>query len=425
MKEYFHAFKIINEKCTGCTACVRVCPTEAIRLRNNKVEVDSNRCIDCGECLTACKYGALVAISDKLDVIKDYEYKIAITDYCFPGQFSDVYPYDKVKEILKGIGFDLVIDEAEATESMSSMIRDFITKNPQKRPILSTSCPAVVRLIQARYPSLLENILTLESTMSVLAQYYRHKISRDKNIDDEKIGIFAIVPCIAMVTSVYQPEGATKPYHQGAISVREAFNEVMKNLYDKDCPIAPEKSLTKGYGWAVPGQEADSVRAEGMKVMAVTGIHNVIEILSKIENQQIEGFDYIVLKSCINGCAGGGFNVENPFVSTSRILRRKREEYSHILDTNYFIELYNQGQYDVIPLEPRPVMQLDDDIKVAISKMKMLNEILAQLPGINCCACGSPTCQALAEDIVNGKASLDDCLVRLKQKKSKNKKEEL
>ena len=41
---------------------------------------------------------------------------------------------------------------------------------------------------------------------------------------------------------------------------------------------------------------------------------------------------------------------------------------------------YLNGEFDVLPLEPRSIMQLDTDMKQAIIKMKKLNEIKEQLP---------------------------------------------
>jgi hypothetical protein len=174
--------------------------------------------------------------------------------------------------------------------------------------------------------------------------------------------------------------------------------------------------LTRGHTWAISGMEAELVGEHMMKTLSVSGIKNVNRILQKVENQQIESFDYIVLSSCIEGCVGGVLNAENPFVAASRIRRLIDENLplDH-LDKDWFYRLYEKGFFGILHLEPRSVMSLDSDIKQAITKLKKVREIVGMLPGFNCSACGSPSCTALAEDIVKGQASLDDCLVRLKQ----------
>jgi Na+-translocating ferredoxin:NAD+ oxidoreductase RNF subunit RnfB len=53
---------------------------------------------------------------------------------------------------------------------------------------------------------------------------------------------------------------------------------------------------------------------------------------------------------------------------------------------------------------------LDPDRKVAIEKINKLEQLLKILPGIDCAACGSPTCRALAEDIVQGRAEPTWCI---------------
>ncbi|HUV42157.1 MAG TPA: 4Fe-4S binding protein [Sedimentisphaerales bacterium] len=46
--------KIDKEKCTGCGSCVEECPSEAIKMVNDKAVIDSEACIDCGVCVDAC-----------------------------------------------------------------------------------------------------------------------------------------------------------------------------------------------------------------------------------------------------------------------------------------------------------------------------------------------------------------------------------
>lgn len=54
MAEFFHSVTLKEDKCVGCTNCVKRCPTEAIRIRNGKAFIASERCIDCGECIRIC-----------------------------------------------------------------------------------------------------------------------------------------------------------------------------------------------------------------------------------------------------------------------------------------------------------------------------------------------------------------------------------
>jgi NADH-quinone oxidoreductase subunit F len=54
-------YSIDPEKCTGCTACARQCPQEAISGEKKEAHViDQDLCIRCGVCLDTCKFGAVV-----------------------------------------------------------------------------------------------------------------------------------------------------------------------------------------------------------------------------------------------------------------------------------------------------------------------------------------------------------------------------
>lgn len=417
-KTYFHAIKLIHERCTGCTKCVRVCPTEALRVREKVVELDASRCIDCGKCVAVCPFDAIQTYADDLSIIDDFTYKVAIISTSFAGQFGDGISYETAKRGLLHIGFDAVASEAMITEMMSLMIREYIAQNPTVKPVLSSNCPSIVRLIQVRFPSLLPNLLHIEAPMSVLAMYYRDKVCREQHLDSSEVGIFLIVPCVSQVTAVHQPEGTYVNLEDGAISIGEVYKRVMADIKDIQKLDMPMEVYPKGLSWAISGVEAEEVNDGKLRTMDVSGVHNVIRVLHDIENNQLDVYDYIVLNSCTNGCVGGVLNVENPFVATSRIRQLLRNASHKDFHDDFFIDLYHEGRFDVLPLEPRPIMQLDVDIKTSLAKMKKINDIVRQLPGLDCSACGSPTCMALAEDIVSGKANLDDCVVRMRRQKT-------
>jgi iron only hydrogenase large subunit-like protein len=414
-KKYYHALQILEDNCTGCTACVRVCPTEAIRVRNRKAHIDPNRCVDCGKCIEACEFHAIIPRSDPLELIHNFKYKVAVLSTSYFGQFTEDVSYEVAKQAIFELGFDEVQEEAMVTEFMIGMIRDYIRANREKRPILSSNCPTVVRLIQLKSPSLLPNLFHLEAPMSILTSYLRDRIIAEKGFAEDEIGIFLIVPCPAHVTAVHQPEGAYKHLQDGAFSIGRIYgkeHEHINHLQNHPPHLEP---YPKGLTWALSGVQAELVDCEDIRALSVNGVENVMEILSRVEDHYLDQYDYIVLRSCTNGCVGGSFNVENPFVAMSRIKKMIKEGTDSEIDVHDLDNLYHAGEFDVVPLAPRPIMELDKDIKAAIVKMKRINEILTSLPGLNCSACGSPTCYALAEDIVQGKATIDDCVVLLKR----------
>lgn len=417
-KEYYHSVYLETDKCVGCTKCVRICPTEAIRVREGKAKIDSTRCIDCGECINTCPVNAIRIISDSLDELKKYKYKLAIISASYAGQFAEDIGLEKALKALFHLGFDDIAEQAMITDITADIIRDYIRTHPKIRPILSSNCPAIVRLVQVRFPSLLSNLLHIESPISMLAKYYRDKITIEEKLKPEEIGIFLIVPSASQVTAVHQPEGTYKHLHDGAIAISDIYCKVMDIQKDLDKDNRKINSYANGLSWAVAGQEAQEIAADDIRTLAISGIHNVIDILSNIESHRLDQYDYIELRSCSQGCVGGSLNVENPFVAENRILNMVRSSKKLDIDNNYFFKLYREGYFDVIPLEPRSIMELDKDIKKAIGLMKKVKETLNKLPGLDCGVCGSPTCKALAEDIAKGNATLEDCIIRTRKLKS-------
>ena len=48
-----------KEKCTGCESCIPECPSEAIKMADDKAVVDVDACVDCGVCVDACPVEAI------------------------------------------------------------------------------------------------------------------------------------------------------------------------------------------------------------------------------------------------------------------------------------------------------------------------------------------------------------------------------
>ena len=62
-----------------------------------------------------------------------------------------------------------------------------------------------------------------------------------------------------------------------------------------------------------------------------------------------------------------------------------------------------------------PVFKLGENMKESIMRMSQVEELCKKFPGLDCGACGAPTCKALAEDVVRGVANQRDCVHLLRE----------
>ncbi|MDR1052453.1 MAG: 4Fe-4S binding protein [Endomicrobium sp.] len=53
------AYKIDNNLCVGCCACIGSCPESAIEQKNDKCVINSSKCVSCGICETNCPVSAI------------------------------------------------------------------------------------------------------------------------------------------------------------------------------------------------------------------------------------------------------------------------------------------------------------------------------------------------------------------------------
>lgn len=71
------------------------------------------------------------------------------------------------------IGFTHVFEIEHTVDILLEAKEDFKRKNPDVKPLISTFCPAVVRLIQVKFPALVENLILLKSPLDIAALYYK------------------------------------------------------------------------------------------------------------------------------------------------------------------------------------------------------------------------------------------------------------
>ena len=412
MSKYFHSVQLDADRCCGCTNCLKRCPTEAIRVHDGKAKILSERCIDCGECIRICPHHAKKANSSKLDEIKGFDHTVAIPAPALFGQFNNLDSIDIVLTGLKKLGFDDVFEVSRAAELVSEATRKMIKDNKLNKPIISSACPAVVRLIKIRFPELCDNVMPLLAPIEVAARIAKREAVEKTGLPKEKIGVFFITPCPAKVTEIHSPNYTEHSECDGAIAVSKIYPELTQ-VMDHLTEIEPlGQSGLMGIGWATSGGEAATML--GDKYLAADGIENVIRVLEELEDEHIRGVDFIELNACSGGCVGGVLNVENPYVAQARIQNLRKflpVSLNHLEDGELEDMLWeNELAYDA------DIFRLDKDISKAMEMMSRMEDIYEGLPHLDCGSCGAPTCRALAEDIVRGKAKETDCIFKLRAK---------
>ncbi len=405
-----HSVRLDKDKCMGCINCIKRCPTQAIRVRSGKAAIINEFCIDCGECIRICPHHAKLATYDPLSVMDRYKYKIALPAPSLYAQFNNLDDVNIVLRALLKMGFDAVYEVSAAAELVSELSRKYIEENIDKKPFISSACPSVVRLISVRFPNLIEHILPIAAPVDIAASEAKKTAIEKTGLPSEDIGVIFISPCPAKVTALRYPLGYDKSDVDAVVAIKDIYPVLlphMKNSIDDDEDLQTSGKI--GISWGRSGGEAGGLLIDSY--LAADGIENVIKVLEDLEDQKFTNLDFIELNACSGGCVGGTLTVENAYVAKAKLNKLRKYQpvsRSHVddkkLDKPYFEK----------EIEYSPVFRLGNSMKDSIANMAKVSSLCEKFPGLDCGSCGAPTCRALAEDIVCGRAHERDCIYLLR-----------
>ncbi len=317
----FHAVRFDPERCAGCSLCVRSCPTGAIFVRDGRASIITERCIDCGECVRVCARGAKRAVSDRLSMIRCFRRTVAIPAPALYAQFDETHSVDRVLSGLLKLGFDEVFEVAEAVDLIARATNAILADSGRgssalSLPLISSACPAVVRIVQLRFPELIPHLVPLIPPMEAAARIVKETMYRG----EEGLGVFFITPCAGKVSVTHAPLGYEKSAIDGVIGFKDIYRP-LRSAMDASCgagfPASSANDTAEPQGTAT-GETID--RNGSMKI---EGIADVIDALIDLAGGKLRGIRYIEALACSAGCVGGPLAVENPAVARARLQRRE------------------------------------------------------------------------------------------------------
>lgn len=403
-----HSIVFNKDRCTGCTACVKVCPTEAIRVSRSKAVIYDQRCIDCGRCVSTCPHHAFTVKSDSFEKLKEYKYNIALPETTLYGQFKNLYDINLVNEGLLKLGFDDVYPVAAGSE----MLSDHYCHSSEEfenndLPRISSECPAAVRLIAMEFQDLIPNVMEKRCSFEVAAMAARKEAAEKTGLALEDIGIGLISPCPAKNTRVYEPLGLEERVVDYVLSIKEVYLKLLSPMKEVEEPRDLMKCGKKGLSWGRVGGQCETFADR--EALAVASTRSLKPFLSELEDGKVSECELVEPGTCTQGCFGGCLTVENPYTAKLRMrhliqplpdqLLRMPGDIAENLDWDFELEEINT--------------EIADTIAQALSIEAAAERLLKTLPRFDCGNCGAPTCRAFSRDVAEGFADEGDCIFNI------------
>jgi iron only hydrogenase large subunit-like protein len=235
-------------------------------------------------------------------------------------------------------------------------------------PKISVTCPALVRLVQVRYPDLLDNLVQIETPRELAAKVLRRRVAAEQQLQPQDIGIFFITPCTAIMNSIVAPVGLEQSNLDGAFAISEICGPLLKAMKLGGAEERDDQISRAGIRWAMSGGELMGMR--NSNTMSVHSLRDVQYVLDHLEAGKFQSVDLIEAYICPDGCISGGLTIEGRYAAgrnLQHIGRRLgtqslfKEEKVRSLMREHFFDLEEE-------IKARAVRPIAQDLRRAIAQ---------------------------------------------------------
>lgn len=399
--------KTIKERCCKCYACIRSCPTKAIAVHKDCVEVLHHRCIGCGKCIQACSQNAKViadAIRETETHLRGNEPVVAVMGCSYPAFFYDLHP-GQIVTALKKLGFDEVFEGTAGVELIAAEYRKLREKN-LGTPLISSHCPTIVDLIERHYPQLLRDLVPVVSPMVAIGRFI-------KACRGPKTRVVYISSCIG---GKFEIDSETV---EGAVDTVLTYKELnrMLGLQQIDphrlaqSPFSG-KPTSHGRSFSISGGpfHVFGIGHDGLDpdFVSTVGEQASMEVIRDLSAQRISP-RYVDVRFCNGGCIGGPgrTNRLTAFSKRKLIIDYHRREIPYQTEENVQCpDQTLQLQRNFSNKQKKLELPSGDAIKRILQETNKFTE----QDELNCAGCGYSSCREYAIAVYQGLADTRMCL---------------
>ena len=178
-------FRIDPELCVACLACVRVCPSDAVAVEENRVWIVDEACTRVGLCLPACPHEAIIAVGDATRAL---EFALSRSAVLILSVESAAYFYpatpEQVVNACYAAGFEKVHrgilgDELVAREYLELWKEEDWGSGGT---VIRSTCPVIVETIKNQYPELIPYLAPVATPIEAEARYLKKLYGPDTKI---------------------------------------------------------------------------------------------------------------------------------------------------------------------------------------------------------------------------------------------------
>ena len=336
-------------------------------------------CVGCGQCITVCPTGAL---KEKEEIVRVQEalnnpdkYVVVGTAPSVRAALGEMFDQPlgnnsqgKLNTALRYLGFKKVFDvNCTADFTIMEEAHELIQRlqGNGSLPMFTSCCPGWVSYAEKNYPELLPNLSTCKSPQQMFGALVKHVFAKMNNIAPENVYVVSVMPCtakknekkrtftdgLADIDAVLTtrelgrliqengillnelPDGETdSPFgeYTGAGIIFGATGGVMEAaLRTAVSVLEPDAKYNKLEFEEVRGLDGVKeatylIAGRNLKIAVVNGLKNAKSLCDKVKRGEAD-YQFVEVMTCPGGCVmGGGQPIKATFVKHKSEVAAKR-----------------------------------------------------------------------------------------------------